>query len=242
MIALTKDIVAKVSHKTGQGYLDHEQSILARLEETPCKYILKPFLCRKDVTFMKRLDGGILYERMGNVDKQRPVLLWMQQLSAAAAWVELQGFAHGDINPRNIIFDDNDQLKLIDFDHAVKIGDDIDVGEEPYVACRSRHSVGGGQYGIAGPVTELLALGSIFWYMSRGTELYHDVEGPDKVDHLIKHRFPAMDTTDPIDDVISRCWHGGYKTVGALASHVQSLDQPFDEKKRECLRIYELSV
>lgn len=86
----------------------------------------------------------MLYSRMEKVEERRPVLLWMQQLSAAAVWIELQGFARRDINPRNIMFDNNNQLKLIDFDHAIKIGDNLDVGEESYVACPASDVVGGG--------------------------------------------------------------------------------------------------
>jgi len=71
--------------------------------------------------------------------------------------VESHGLVHGDINPRNILFDEDDQLKLVDFDHCLKTGDDFDVGYETYV--RSLYwKEKGGNFGIASPITEQLTL------------------------------------------------------------------------------------
>ncbi|DAA75432.1 TPA_exp: hypothetical protein A8136_1829 [Trichophyton benhamiae CBS 112371] len=79
---------------------------------------------------------------------------WMQQLCETAVALENIGYAHGDINPRNILFDDQDNVRLVDFDHAPKIGEKVEVGEEPY-----------------------FALGSVLWYLTRGKELYSDIDG-----------------------------------------------------------------
>ncbi len=113
-------------------------------------------------------------------------------------------YAHGDINPRNILFDNQNQLKLVDFDHTLRIGDNLDVGYEPYVrACKSGQV--GGTYGVTGPVTEQFALESIFWYMSRGTELYYELKGPEQVNRLIDNQFPVTNSQNPIDNIISNC-------------------------------------
>lgn len=100
------------------------------------------------------------------LEKARPVILWMLQLSNATAKLESLGFAHRDIiKPQNILVDDDqDALKLVDLDHAVPIGSDVDVGFEPYVRVH-RLGEGGGTCGIAGRETEQFALGSIFWYI-----------------------------------------------------------------------------
>jgi serine/threonine protein kinase len=98
---------------------------------------------------------------MTMVNKPCHILPWMQQLSDAVACLESVGYAHGDINPRNVLLDDEDQLKLVDFDHARKIGEDLEVGYEPYVRFHRRGTTCGGTYGIAGPVTEQFALGSV---------------------------------------------------------------------------------
>lgn len=64
---------------------------------------------------------------MTMVNKPSYILSWMQQLSEAGECIESLGYAHGDRNPRNILLDDEDRLKLVDFDHARKIGDNLEV-------------------------------------------------------------------------------------------------------------------
>ncbi len=108
----------------------------------------------------------------------------MQQLPDAAAWLESLGNTHGDISPRNILFKDESQPNLVYFDYALKIGDDLDVGYELYVWSLRRGQVGE-DYSIAGPVTEQLTIGLTFWFMTQETELYHELDWPEKMTHLI---------------------------------------------------------
>ena len=120
----------------------HEQSIFELFDRTSCPSIIRTYLRCPDVTFMQLLRNGTLYQRMTMVNKPRPILQWMQQLAEAAACIESLGYAHGDINPRNILFDDEDQLKLVDFDHALKPEDNLDVGDAPYVRAQKVGSKG----------------------------------------------------------------------------------------------------
>jgi serine/threonine protein kinase len=55
---------------------------------------------------------------MSIINKSRPIPQWMQQLSDAVACLESLGYAHDNIKPQNILLDNQDQLKLADFDHA----------------------------------------------------------------------------------------------------------------------------
>ncbi|KLJ05390.1 hypothetical protein EMPG_11137 [Blastomyces silverae] len=238
VLSITEDIAAKVSFKRDGENLRHEQSIFELLNQAPCPYILHPFLCVPDVTYMQLFKNGTLYERVSMIDKPRPVLQWMLQLSEAVACLESVGYAHGDLNPRNILLDNQDQLKLIDLDFALKIGDGLEVGMEPYVhAYKVGQLIGGGTYGIAGPVTEQFALGSIFWYMSRGTELYAELDGVDQVDRLIEGEFPVLDRDSPIDGIIFDCWHGQFESIAQLSARVRQIfvfDRKFEESKVAC--------
>lgn len=241
LLSITDDIVAKVSLKPGDRHISHEQSIFELLDRTPSPHIVQTFLRCPDITFMERLNDGTLYERMSMVNTSRPILQWMQQLSEAAACLESHGHVHGDINPRNILFN-KDQLKLVDFDHSLKIGDDLNVGYEPYVRSRKRGQIGG-DYGIAGPSTEQFALGSIFWFMTRGTELYHELEGPEQVNRLMDCQFPATDPQDPIDNIISDCWLGKFESIAEVSRRVREVatfDETYRARKKECEQYYQL--
>ena len=102
---------------------------------------------------MELLKNGTLFERMSMVYKTHLVLPWMQQLSGAVAYLETFNIAHADINLRNILVDNEDQLKLVDFDHALECGNDLEVGYEPYVRSYNLGELGG-SFRIAGPATE----------------------------------------------------------------------------------------
>lgn len=246
ILQITEHIAAKVSYRPGDTYLRQEQTIFDLLDQAPCPYIIKSFFRAPDVTFMQLLHNGTLHERMtmkAMKDKPRPVLPWMQQLSDAVACIESLGYAHGDINPRNILLDDEDQLQLADFGHALKIGDPVEVGYEPYV--RFYNMITGGEYGNAGPVTEQFALGSIFWFITRGTELYADIEGPEMVNRLIYRQYPVTDPQDPIDCIISDCWQGNFRSVTDLSNRVRKVaafefDETFQQKKKISAQIYQM--
>ena len=244
ILSITEDIAAKVSLRSGDTYLRHEQTIFELLDRAPCPYIIQSFFRGPDVTFMQLYRNGTLHQRMTMVNKPRHVLPWFQQLSDAVACIESLGYAHGDLNPRNILLDDADQLQLVDFGHALKIGDDVEVGYEPYVRFHNRpETTNGGAYGIAGPITEQFALGSIFWYITRGAELYDDLEGPEQVNRLINKTFPVTDPQDPIDSIISDCWLGKFQSIADLSNRIRKVaafDKTYREREKICAQFYQL--
>lgn len=218
---ISPGIAAKVALKQGDGRLRHEQEVFELLDQSACPQLVQCFFHGIDVTFLELIANGTLYDRMSYVNKSRPVLQWMLQLSSAAACLEAVGYAHGDINPQNILFDAHDQLKLIDFDHSPKVGTDLDVGYEPYV--RQHREILGGAYGVAGPITEQFALGSVFWFITRDSELYSDIEGHEQVDRLIDNILPVTDPRDPIDKIIGNCWNGHYPRIADLVDDVSKI-------------------
>lgn len=119
------------------------------------------------------------------------------------------------------MLDAHDQVELIDFDHSSKIGDALDVGYEPYV--RQHRETIGGVYGIAGAVTEQFALGSVFWYITRGSELYSELEGPDQVDRLLDGNFSTTDPQDPTDKIVRNCWKGYYLRIADLVEDFRNM-------------------
>lgn len=221
---ISPDIAAKVSLQPGDELLRNEQNILNLLSQSDQSqsrvYIIQHFFSGVDINFFELLDRGTLHDRM-RIEGPRPILQWMFQLSSAVACLEALGYAHGDINPQNILLDRFDQVNLIDFDHILKAGDALDVGYEPYV--RKSRGVRLGIFGTAGPITEKFSLGAIFWYISRGSELYSELDGPDRLDRLIDRQFPAMDPEDPIDKIIGKCFQGSYVRVADLVQEIEDL-------------------
>jgi serine/threonine protein kinase len=234
---VSPSIVAKVSLKPGDERLRHEQEILELLDRSECSQIIRSLFRGDGVSFLELIANGTLRDRM-SLDKPRPISQWMLQLSSAVACLEALGYAHGDINPQNILLDAYDEVKLIDFDHSPKIGDALDVGYEPYV--RQHRETIGGLYGIAGPVTEQFALGSVFWYMIRGSELYAELEGPDQVDRLLDGKFPTTDAQIPTDKIIGNCWRGYYLRIAELVDDIRN-SIGVEIQKRDPISLHEKS-
>ncbi|GBF61950.1 hypothetical protein TMEN_4471 [Trichophyton mentagrophytes] len=245
LLLISDDICVKVSYNPGSEHIRHEQTIFRQLESVPCPFIAHSLLCAPDLIFMELYKNGTLHERLNSNNKPRPILQWMQQLSEAVACLEALGYAHGDINPRNIMFVEDDHLRLVDFDHALKSGDNLEVGDYPYVRPRSAeegNTESGGTFGIASADTEQFALGSIFWYMVQGTELWVGINGPDLVDKLIARACPEMDLEDPINQIMRDCWKGKFKSIAELVARVRQLahSKSLEQKKIVCEKHYNL--
>ncbi|KAJ5689532.1 hypothetical protein N7462_003924 [Penicillium macrosclerotiorum] len=87
-----------------------------------------------------------------------------------------------------------------------------------------------GSSGVLGPRTEQFALGSLYYLINYGFEVYGDrslTEDPKEhgrkvVDLLQNMEFPNLDGDSFIDDVIIKCWHNKYITIAELAVHTET--------------------
>jgi serine/threonine protein kinase len=93
------------------------------------------------------------------------MLLWIQQLLNAIAYIESLKYTYNNINPWNILLNNEDQLKLVDFNYAHKISDDLKVEYKLYIRFYKYRMMNNNIYKIAGLITKQFALRFIFWYM-----------------------------------------------------------------------------
>ena len=88
-----------------------------------------------------------------------------------------------------------------------------------------------GTSGFLGARTEQFALGSLFYLINYGVEVYGDQcltedpyeHGPKVVDLLQNMEFPKLDHDPLIDHIIDKCWHNRYVIVSELAAHTKML-------------------
>jgi serine/threonine protein kinase len=170
------------------------------------------------------------------VDKLEPLALrkeWMNDLTQAVAFLESLTLAHGDLRPENILLDRN-RLKLSDFDCTAEVGADFEACMAPYGRLLNSDEVDQGRRGSSGFLgsrTEQFALGSVFYYINYGFEVYGNQcltenpkdHGPKVVDLLQDMVFPSLDGDPLIDDIIDKCWHNKYATVAELATYTNAL-------------------
>ncbi|OKP09485.1 hypothetical protein PENSUB_5163 [Penicillium subrubescens] len=170
------------------------------------------------------------------VEKLEPLPLrkeWMNDLAEAVAFLESLNLAHGDLRPENILLDRN-RLKLSDFDCTAQIGTNYEACMAPYGRILNSNETDQGEcgtFGFLSPRTEQFALGSLFYFINYGFEVYGNrcltedpyEHGPKVVDLLQNMEFPKLDGNPLIDNIIDKCWHNKYVTVSQLAAHTKTL-------------------
>ncbi|PYH90032.1 hypothetical protein BO71DRAFT_362303 [Aspergillus ellipticus CBS 707.79] len=218
-------------------------------QNPPCPFIVQCFYFSNSGIFLEYMRDMSLSSRIQKnhirdqqtmmvttVKKFEPLSLrkeWMNDLAQAAAFLESLNLAHGDLRPENILLDRN-RLKLSDFDCTAKIGTIYEACMAPYGRIlNSNESDQGecGTFGFLGPRTELFALGSLYYLINYGFEVYGDrcltedpyEYGPRAVELLQNMEFPKLDGDPLIDAIIDKCWHHKYVTVAQLAAHTKTL-------------------
>ncbi|KAK2804736.1 hypothetical protein FQN50_006474 [Emmonsiellopsis sp. PD_5] len=195
----------------------------------------------RDVSLAYRIQNNQLRDRQTSalikVEKLEALPLrkiWLNDLAQAVAFLESLNLAHGDLRPDNILID-GDRLKLSDFDCTAQIGTEFEACLPPYgrVLNSSESNQGPcGGAGSLGPRTEQFALGSLYYLINYGFEVYGDrcltpdnpkEHGPKVVKLLQNMEFPTLHGDPAIDDIIDKCWHNKYGTVAELAAHTERL-------------------
>ena len=157
----------------------------------------------------------------------------MNDLAQGVAFLGSLNLAHGDLRPENILLDRN-RLKISDFDCTAEFGTDFETCCCPYGRLLNSNEVDQGIPGTAGflgPRTEQFALGSLFYLINYGFEVYDDQcladdpyeHGPKVMDLLQDMKFPKLDGDPLINDIIDKCWHNQYRTLAELATHTETL-------------------
>ncbi|KAL1616959.1 hypothetical protein SLS56_011209 [Neofusicoccum ribis] len=253
--------------------MKNERLVFDLLEQqnSPCPNIVRSFLRLPDLNFVQLLPGGTLEarlqskqvrdpstQRVANVTAKEPhhlVVRWMAELSDAAAWLESLGLAHGDIRPSNLLLDSKDHLKLSDFDNTARVGEEVDVGTAPYARILGPEAgTDCGTFGTLGPRTEQFAIGSVYYYLTRGYEPYDNerfgqYHGRTVVDMLQNMEFPKLEDGSEDDAIIKQCWHHRFRSIRDLAQTMASLNNGqekgaesipqdvFQKSQEECLRM-----
>lgn len=121
----------------------------------------------------------------------------------------------------------------VDFDNTEEVGTDLEVVTTPYGRDLNSNETDQGEPGTPGRLgarTEQFALGSLFYFINHGYELYGDrwltedhrkqnIAVGDRLQNMV---FPEL-SDNKIDNIIDRCWHNKYAKISELAIHMGSL-------------------
>lgn len=158
----------------------------------------------------------------------------MDDLAQAIAFLESLNLAHGDLRPDNILLD-CDRIKVTDFDNTAEFGTPFWVLQVPWgrelTENEPDYEIPGCTAGLLGPRTEQFALGSIYYYINYGMEVYGDTilstqlrdRGPALSDLLRDMQFPVLVGDTMISKLIHQCWHNQFPTIASLAMSTKAL-------------------
>ena len=274
---ITNDIAVKRAFADDDDGIHNEYRIYDMLDSLPyCPNIVRSFYRIPSANFLQYLSGGCIEyrlrqhqvrdpsnNRVTGVKKTEPQSLiwrWMAELADAIAWLESLGYVHGDIRPGNLVLDGQGHVKVVDFDNATKSGSLFDGCQPPYARMFGDGDAGPwGTWGEIGARTESFAMGSVFYYMTRGYEPYDDEyfgkgNGMVMVDRLQEKKFPRLND-DATDTIIHKCWHGEYESIKDLKLEVVRLhpdirlsmakampEEEYEARRQECMRAVESGV
>jgi atypical protein kinase C zeta type len=233
---INESIVVKYSRDVGSGEIERENAIYDIFEQhTPCPYVMQSFYRTPNANFLPFMLGSLDTRLQRNQRREKHKVLqvlqiegrqlierWAAELCAAVAWIESLGLVHGDLRPPNILLDEQDHLKLTDFDCVARIGEASHGNAPPWARLYPDPLTGKGRWGLYGPKTEQFAIGSLLYCMTRGHEPYgHPEEDNPELDTvgLFKQGvFPRLNAEgDELDRTIHRCWAGEYHSIKELA-------------------------
>ncbi|KAK1485950.1 AGC/DMPK protein kinase [Colletotrichum cuscutae] len=230
----------------------HENSIYDKFEShhSPCPHIIQSFYRTEVANFLQFLPHGSLHDRLQSnqtrdgdrvisVDRfedRRLSERWAAELCAANAWLETLGVVHGDLRPANMLLDQQNHLKLADFDSVASIGQKSLGSASPWARLRPESKAGG--YGLYGPETEQFAIGSMVYYMVRGFEPYGGPEQNDwaagvAVDLWKGQRYPDIREDDALERLALNCWRGSFVSIHCLKEAV--MDVPGSQDMAEAV-------
>jgi len=160
-------------------------------QHPPYPELVTSFLRFDDGNFLEYMPGFSLSERLQrhqirdlkstrvlSIQSLEPLPLrktWMKALAEGTAWLESLGLAHGDLKPENVLVDELDRVKIGDFDCTNMIGSEFEACIPPYGRLLGNEAGSNeGTAGKHGARTEQFALGSLFYYINYGVEVYDD--------------------------------------------------------------------
>lgn len=133
---------------------------------------------------------------------------WAREAAEGLAYVHSKGIIQADVGCHNIIVDNANQIKLLDF-----AGSGID-GEEPLVLYEWCSFRPGNEIGIA---TDIFAFGTMLFELETGRVPYSELENSLEMGELMtvveslfsQNNFPSVEALS-FGPVISCCWNGKY--------------------------------
>lgn len=226
--------IIKFSHTTRKyapnaGMLEHEYTIYSRLQHPNLSnYLIRcyeyiPGLLpdKPEILVLEYASNGSLRDLL-NLFPYSPAptasrFKWAIQAATALDYVHSKGVLHGDIKCTNLLFDENNNIKLADFSCATIIGSPLPTSfVVPVTPYEVTHRLPERELSVD---TEIFAFGMTLYEIFRWKQPYEEFFTSDQMhfpviyDLYLQKRFPSIILLGMVGDVILRCWNIEYESI-----------------------------
>ena len=210
--------------------LEVERKLLKIIE--PHERIIRLKSCSDTGLYLERARNGNLADYMLESGKPLPSvkqrLAWCREAAEAVAWIHAQRVLHCDIQPTNLLLDEELHIKLSDF-QGRQLSEDGEVLLDGWSGEPCRFYCPRDDPFDADVKTDLFALGCTIYFIMMGHAVFPDIiDGEDRWYEKVGDRFTSQQL--PQDQhvcsaVTLKCWHKKYESAKELVRDIESLER-----------------
>lgn len=194
--------------------LDNEKAIYRRIGPhvgvTPCYNSSSGQPCVQ----MPRMREDLQHHISSNRPGRREQLRWSTQLVDALEYIHSRRVIVTDIRARNVVLDDESNVKFIDFSESTLMPLDWDLEGPDHLG-----------YSI---LSDIGQLGAVMFQLVTGEKCRFDIFPPveEDGDEVTWPRRDTLPSTDDVwlGDLIEKCWTQGFKSAGELADQLKQVN------------------
>ncbi|KAH8729156.1 kinase-like domain-containing protein [Ilyonectria robusta] len=182
--------------------------------------------------YLERAANGTILEYLTESDHPAPHLqqrvAWCRQLTEAVDHIHAKRVIHCDIQPTNILVDQNLHLKLADF-QGHYLSEDSEVILTGWSGEPCRYFCPRDNVFEANIMTDLFALGSTIYFIMTGHEVFRDIiYGEAGWDEAVRSRFSRgvfPEDSHACAAVTQKCWRQQYGSAGEVLEDIRAIEQ-----------------
>ena len=185
-----------------------------------------------DGLYLERASNGALLtvanESELNTLSLRKRVTWSREVAEAVVHVHSKNIIHCDINPTNILLDDNLHIKLADF-QGCYLNKEGEILLPALVGEPCRYFCPRTDIFEASRITDLFALGSTIHFIITGEEVFSDIEAGEKDwDEKVQSRFKNRafpNNAHPCASITRKCWMQQYISANEVLEDIKTVEQ-----------------
>lgn len=182
--------------------------------------------------YLERAVNGTIYWYLADSGYPAPTvqqrLTWCLELVQAVEHVHSKSVIHCDIQPTNVLLDENLHIKLADF-QGISVSKNGTVILTGWSGEPCRYFCPRDDEFSASVTTDLFALGSTLYFIMTGHEVFPDiVGGQEGWDQIVRTRFESG--IFPVDEsictaVTRKCWRCTYTSASEVLVDLKTVEQ-----------------